>query len=94
MYILISYDLIDTNDTTIHMISNNLDKAYDAYEDVFVKLDAWIQDGIHPYLIELLDIEEEFFDLNGFTLYWGEKHDKVKILRSNNRADEQVKITK
>ncbi len=94
MYLLISYDLTNTNDTKIHLLTLNINKALDAYDNLVVKLDAFQKYDraydcfLHHFLIELLNIPDDFDDIEGFTLYWGDAHDHVQIIRSNNRPNE------
>ncbi|MBU3733944.1 MAG: hypothetical protein FGM30_05530 [Candidatus Fonsibacter sp.] len=87
MYILISYDFLKSNDVSIHSITDNYDKAIKNYDDTIDRYYCYNEDDKHCKLIELIEIDNNFFDLEGFTFFWGLPHDKIKVIKSNNRDD-------
>jgi len=87
MYILTSYDFLKSNDVSIHSITNNYNKAIKQYNDTIERYEYYNDDEEHCKLIELIEIDNDFFDLEGFTFFWGLGHEKVNVIRSNNRCD-------
>jgi hypothetical protein len=88
MYLIISYDFGNSNDVSINSITNDLEKANKHYKIILDYNKDYNKDDTNCKLIELIYIEDEFFDMKGFTLYWGELHNNAKILLSNNKDDD------
>ena len=85
MYVLISYDFLKSNDVSIHCLTNNYEKAISCYDDTIERYKYYNEDDDNCKLIELIEIENDFFNIEGFTFFWGLNHDKIKIIKSNNR---------
>jgi hypothetical protein len=88
MFILISYDFMKSNDVSIHAITNDYNKAIKYYNDTIERYKFYNDDDNTCKLIELIQIQDnDFFDVEGFTFFWGIEHNKVKIIKSNNRDE-------
>ena len=84
MYVIISFDYGNSNDVSINCITNDLEKASKQYKITLDYNKDYNKDESKCKLIELIEIENDFFDIKGFTLYWGNIHSNAKILLSNN----------
>lgn len=85
MYIIISYDFGNSNDVSINTITNDLEKANKYFKIILDYNKDYNKDDTNCKLIELIEIDNDFFDMKGFTLYWGDEHKNAKILLSNNK---------
>lgn len=89
MYIIISYDYRNSNDVSIHNITTNLDKSISNYKIIIDWNRDYNKADNHFKLIELIQVEEDFFNKDGFKLYWYKNEDftQAKILMTNNTDD-------
>jgi hypothetical protein len=85
MFILISYDFLKSNDVSIHSLTDNYDTAINFYNDIIERYKYYNDNDDNCKLIELIQIDNNFFDIEGSTLFWGLNNDKIKIIKSNNR---------
>jgi hypothetical protein len=83
MYLIVSYDYRISNQVKIHCLTNDLIKANIFYKKVIDDNKDYNKDDNHAKMIELIQITEEFFNLDGFALYRDELSENIKILKTN-----------
>ena len=91
MFLVISYDHSNTSEVRIHACSQLLKDAKDVYEILRTKkkytpvTPGSLRDmtNDHQALLELVEAPDNFSSIEGHTLYWGYKDEKIKTLETN-----------
>lgn len=79
MYIIISYDM-RTRSVAVHGLSSDLNKSINRYNEVVKENYIYNSFEENCKIIELVEIDDEFYDLDGYQLYWTNDNNKKRIL--------------
>lgn len=83
MYQVISFDYAGSSNVSIHCLTPHISRANFSYDSVIELNQA------ENRIVELVQIEDDYFSAEGFTLYWGAPNEGIKVIRSTNRGAQE-----
>jgi hypothetical protein len=88
MFLILTFDFQNSNDVNIVCLTKNLEKATVCYQRTVEKYVFYNLQSKNCLLIELIEIPDEFDDVNGYNFFWGIGHPDVKVIKSNINTEE------
>ena len=91
MYVIVTYDWIDSTNIRIHALTPDLGEAERVYRVLVSSPKFTVTEQVPPchIMIEMLEFPDSFTSESGASIFWNgsmvNKHPEVKVLFSNNR---------